>query len=163
VFGDVDKMDPVLLGELLGKMRTNLATVWRVPAVQDQQKTKRSQKRDCSMAVAKGYETAWPWRSGRCRSAGGTGRCCRWSAAILHDQINFGRELQRDSGFAEGARQAFELFAQAAAALRRDRRHAAARPGDDRRVRHLVLRRTRAPRTSAPSTRTPCWRRTSCR
>ena len=114
VFGEVTKIDPVLLGELLGKMRTNLATVWRVPAVQDQAKTKRSQ-RETLMEVARGYETALAVAQRALQKRGRHHALLSVVAAILHDQINFGRELQRDSGFAEGRKAAFELFAQAAA------------------------------------------------
>lgn len=114
VFGDVEKMDPQLLGELLGKMRTNLATKWRVPAVQDQAKTKRSQ-REMLAEVQRGYETALSVAQRALQKRGRHWALLSVVGAILHDQINFGRELQRDSGFAEGRKAAFELFAQAAA------------------------------------------------
>ena len=114
VFGDIDKMDPQLLGQLLGKMRTNLATVWRVPAVQDQQKTKRSQ-RETLMAVRDGYATALAVAQRALQKRGRHWALLSVVAAIKHDQINFGREVEHDSGFAEGRKLAFAGFAEAAA------------------------------------------------
>lgn len=114
VFGDVANLDPVLLGELLGKMRTNLATVWRRPAVQEENKTKRTQK-EMLMEVARGYETALAVAQ---RALSKRGR--HWAllvvvGSILHDQNNFAREQKRDSAFADTRKLAFEVFAQAAA------------------------------------------------
>ena len=113
VFGDVGNLDPVLLGELLGKMRTNLATIWRRPAVQEKEKTKRSQ-REMLMEVARGYETALQVAQQALQKRGRHWALLSVVAAILHDQNNFGRELQRSTNFAEARKQAFELFAQAA-------------------------------------------------
>jgi hypothetical protein len=113
VFGNVGDLDPVLLGELLGKMRTNLATIWRVPAVQEEAKTRRSQ-REMLEEVGRGYETALTVAQ---RALGKRGR--HWAllavvASIMHDQNNFSRELSRDSDFAQQRQRAFELFADAA-------------------------------------------------
>jgi hypothetical protein len=114
VFGDVSKLDPVLLGELLGKMRTNLATRWRVPAVQEQAKTKRSQK-ETLMEVARGYATALTVAQRALEKSGTHWALLVVVASILHDQNNFAKELATDAGFAEARKNAFTLFAQAAA------------------------------------------------
>lgn len=113
VFGDVAALDPVLLGELLGKMRTNLATIWRVPAVQEQQKTKRSQ-RETLQEVARGYETALAVAKRALEKRGRHWALLAVVGSILHDQNNFARELQRSTDFAAVRRDAFDLFAQAA-------------------------------------------------
>lgn len=113
VFGDVGALDPVLLGELLGKMRTNLATIWRLPAVQEREKTRRS-LRETLEEVARGYETALQVAQQALRQRGQHWALLAVVASILHDQNNFSRELQRDSNFAEVRKNAFELFAAAA-------------------------------------------------
>jgi hypothetical protein len=114
VFGDVSSLDPVLLGELLGKMRTNLATVWRRPAVQEQEKTKRTQ-REMLEEVARGYGTALTVAQKALLKRGRHWALLAVVGSILHDQNNFSKELQRNSNFAETRKGAFELFAQGAA------------------------------------------------
>lgn len=114
VFGSVDKLDPRLLGELLGRMRTNLATVWRKPSVQEENKTKRSQ-REMLEEVMKGYGTALNVAQQALTRRGPHWALLTVVGSILHDQNNFAKELQRDSNFAETRKGAFELFAQAAA------------------------------------------------
>jgi len=114
VFGDVGELDPVLLGELLGKMRTNLATIWRVPAVQEREKTRRNQ-REMLEEVGRGYATALQIAQQALQERGQHWALLVVVASILHDQNNFSRELQRDSNFAEVRKGAFELFAAAAA------------------------------------------------
>lgn len=113
VFGDVATLDPVLLGTLLGNMRTNLATVWRRPDVQEQNKTKRSQK-ETLLEVARGYETALQVAQRALEKRGPHWALLTVVAAILHDQNNFSKELGGNSNFAEARKKAFELFAQAA-------------------------------------------------
>ena len=113
VFGDVTSIDPVLLGELLGKMRTNLATVWRRPAVQDQQKTKRTQK-EMLQEVQNGYDTALAVARRALQKRGRHWALLSVVAAILHDQNNFAKEVAHSSDFADKRKAAFELFAQAA-------------------------------------------------
>ncbi|MEZ6035858.1 MAG: hypothetical protein R3F29_00155 [Planctomycetota bacterium] len=109
VFGDISELDPVLLGELLGKMRTNLATIWRRPDVQDAAKTKRSQK-EMLEEVARGYDTALEIAQQAAQARGDHWALIDVVAAILHDRNNFSRELQRDSKFSEVRKMAFELF-----------------------------------------------------
>ncbi|MCU0862156.1 MAG: hypothetical protein MUC36_00055 [Planctomycetes bacterium] len=114
VFGDVDQLDPVLLGDLLGKMRTNLATVWRRPDVQEQQKTRRNQKQMIEQ-VGKGYETAITVAQGALQARGPHWALLSVMASLLHDANNFAREQQRSTMFAEARKQAFALFAEGAA------------------------------------------------
>jgi hypothetical protein len=113
VFGDVADLDPVLLGELLGKMRTNLATVWRRPDVQEAAKTKRSQ-RETLLEVAKGYDTALEVARRALDKRGPHWALLVVVASILHDRNNFARELGPSSDFAETRKAAFRLFDQAA-------------------------------------------------
>ncbi|MBL9077355.1 MAG: hypothetical protein JNL08_07625 [Planctomycetes bacterium] len=113
VFGDVAELDPVLLGELLGTMRTNLATVWRRPDVQEDAKTKRSQ-RETLLEVAQGYDTALEIAQRALQERGRHWALLTVVGSILHDRNNFARELGRSSDFAGARKAAFELFAQAA-------------------------------------------------
>jgi hypothetical protein len=113
VFGDVADLDPVLLGELLGTMRTNLATVWRRPDVQEDAKTKRSQ-RETLLEVAKGYDTALEIAKRALEKRGAHWALLSVVASILHDRNNFSRDLGRSSDFADARKMAFELFDQAA-------------------------------------------------
>lgn len=115
VFGDVAKIDPVLLSELLGRMRTNLATVWKRPDVQENQKTKRSQK-ELLEAVRAGYQTALEIAEQAMGRRGKHWALMAVSASLLHDANNFGKEQSRSSQFAEARRAAFLLFDQAAQA-----------------------------------------------
>ena len=96
VFGDVAELEPVLLGELLSKMRANLATVWRVPAVQERGKTKRTDK-EMLAQVAKGYETALTVAREVMDRKGEHWALLSLTAAILHDKNNFAKEQKRDS------------------------------------------------------------------
>ena len=113
VFGDVAELDPRLLGQLLGGMRSNLATVWRRPDVQEENKTRRTQKETLE-EVARGYATA---RTIAEEAVDARGR--HWSllaalATIKHDENNFAKERKRDSKFSGERKKAFELFAEGA-------------------------------------------------
>ncbi len=114
VFGGVENLEPELLGELLAKMRANLATVWRVPAVQEDKKTGRREK-EIMAEVMRGYATALTVARDVMTKKGEHWALLALTAAILHDQNNFSSEQKRDSGFAEARKYAFELFEQAAA------------------------------------------------
>lgn len=113
VFGDVSQLDPVLLATLIGTMRTNLATIWRMPAVQEEQQTKRSQK-EMLEEVARGYATALKIAQDALVARGRHWALLGAVATILHDQNNFAKELKRDSGFSETRQAAFDLFAEGA-------------------------------------------------
>src|SRR5690606_18838551 len=113
VFGDIRELDPVVLGDLIGRMRTNLATVWRKPAVQEEAKTRRSQKQMLEQ-VALGYQTALTLAQESLLSKGRHWALLTAVATLLHDQNNFSMEMQRSSNFAEVRKGAFELFEEAA-------------------------------------------------
>jgi hypothetical protein len=113
VFGDIDELDPVVLGELIGKMRTNLATVWRVPAVQEKAKTRRSQQ-EMLEEVQRGYATALTLAEKSLKSRGRHWALLSAVATLMHDKNNFSMELKRNSDFADIRKSAFELFAEAA-------------------------------------------------
>jgi len=114
VFGNLGAIDPVLLGTLLGTMRTNLATIWRRPAVQEENKTKRSQ-REMLEEVARGYQTALEVAQAALQKRGPHWALMAVVASILHDRNNFERDLGRNSQFSDVRQKAFQLFAAAAA------------------------------------------------
>ncbi|MBL8753423.1 MAG: hypothetical protein JNK15_08995 [Planctomycetes bacterium] len=113
VFGDVGKLDPVLLGELLGKMRTNLATIWRRPSVQEEEKTRRSQ-REMLEEVMKGYQTALTVAQRATQKRGDHWALLVVVGSLMHDMNNFAKELKRDAKFADARKTAFAVFADAA-------------------------------------------------
>lgn len=113
VFGDISELDPIVLGQLIGRMRMNLATVWRTPAVQQQAKTRRSQK-EMMQEVANGYATALKLAQDSLVSRGRHWSLLTAVATLLHDQNNFKKEVMPDSSFSEVRKGAFELLAEAA-------------------------------------------------
>lgn len=113
VFGDTSGLSPMLLSNLLGKMRTNLATLWRVPAVQEANKTRRSQKQMLA-EVARGYDVALTIAESAHENSGGHWALEAAVAAILHDKNNFAKEQKRSSDFAENRKAAFYKFEDAA-------------------------------------------------
>ncbi|MFN3243878.1 MAG: hypothetical protein ACE37K_20395 [Planctomycetota bacterium] len=113
VFGEISELDPIVLGQLIGRMRMNLATVWRTPSVQQQAKTRRSQK-EMMQEVANGYATALKLAQDSLISRGRHWSLLTAVATLLHDQNNFKKEIMPDSSFSEVRKGAFELLAEAA-------------------------------------------------
>ena len=113
VFGDIQELDPVVLGNLIGRMRTNLATVWRTPAVQKNAKTRRSQKQMLEQ-VKQGYQTALTLAQESLVSKGRHWALLTAVATLQHDQNNFSMEMKRNSDFADIRKKSFELFEEAA-------------------------------------------------
>ncbi len=113
VFGDLGQLDPVMLSELLGSMRTNLATTWRRPDVQEEAKTRRSQQ-DIALEVTRGYATALVVAEKAMQNRERHWALLSAQGALLHDLNNFQNELQRSTDFADKRRAAFALFEQAA-------------------------------------------------
>jgi len=113
VFGEIASLDPVVLGELIGRMRMNLATIWRTPAVQQQAKTRRSQK-EMLAEVARGYATAITLARDSLSTRGRHWSLLTALATLLHDQNNFKKEAMPDSSFSEVRKGAFELLEEAA-------------------------------------------------
>ena len=113
VFGDIRELDPVVLGNLIGRMRTNLATVWRKPSVQKDAKTRRSQKQMLEQ-VKQGYQTALTLAQESLQSKGRHWALLTAVATLQHDQNNFSMEMKRNSDFADLRKMSFELFEEAA-------------------------------------------------
>ncbi len=113
VFGSLASMQPETLAALVQRMRTNLGSVWRVPKVQQDANTKRTDK-DIQAEILRGYSTAldalepalfahpehWGLRLAH--------------AAVLFDEATYQNSLLKDSSFTAKRDAAFDEFQQAA-------------------------------------------------
>ena len=113
VFGSFDSLKPLTLAELIQQMRGNLVGVWRQPAEQEKNKTKRREK-DIRAEVLRGYDVA--------RAVIDRGLVQypdHWAlvlarATIQHDENNYRQEIERSSEFAPRRQKAFAEFRRAA-------------------------------------------------
>ena len=117
VFGSLENLDPKAIAEMAQKMRANLVGVWREPATQQQNKTRRKQK-DIELEVLGGYHTARQVIEDAL-----TKHPDEWSlhaalAALAHDEINYAQKIAKSSEFAArrsaalaGLQRAAELYA----------------------------------------------------
>jgi hypothetical protein len=94
-------------------MRANLASVWRAPAVQDQNKTKRREK-DIRAEVVRGYAVARKVLADAMAKHPDRWRLVLAEAALLHDENNYKHEAELSTDFAPTRKQAFGLFRRAA-------------------------------------------------
>ncbi len=113
VFGELDAIEPQTLAKLVQQMRSNLVSVWRQPAVQEQNKTKRRQK-DLQQEVLRGYSVA---REVIAQAL--TRHPDEWAlhvadAALAHDENDFRQEAQKSSEFAPRRLAALQQFVEAA-------------------------------------------------
>ncbi len=114
VFGPLGSLKPRTLAGLAQQMRSNLAGLWRVPAEQERNKTKRK-KKDIEAEVLRGYEVA------RQTIADGLSKFPdHWAllaakASLTHDEVNYRQELAKASNFSAKRGEAFALFQKAAA------------------------------------------------
>jgi hypothetical protein len=114
VLGPLGGVQPKTLAALADQMRTNLAGLWKEPANQERNKTKRK-KKDIEAEVVRGYEVA------QAVVTDGLGKFPdHWAlltarAALLHDEINFRQELNKSSDFSARRSEAFAVFRKAAA------------------------------------------------
>ncbi|MCH8044017.1 MAG: hypothetical protein IID44_09900 [Planctomycetes bacterium] len=113
VFGSLDDLDPRTLAELVQQMRANLVGLWRVPAVQKQNKTKRKQ-RDIQAEVFRGYQVARSVVAGALKKHPNHWALHLARAAIEHDENNYRKEIKADSGFSKRHGDAFASFQNAA-------------------------------------------------
>ncbi len=113
VFGGFDSLRPLTVAELIQQMRGNLVGVWRQPAEQEKNKTKRREK-DIRAEVLRGYDTA--------RAVIDRGLVKypdHWAlvlarATIMHDENNYRQEIERSAEFAPRRTKAFAEFRRAA-------------------------------------------------
>ncbi|MSR39815.1 MAG: hypothetical protein EXS02_13380 [Planctomycetes bacterium] len=115
VFGSLQELKPATLAALVAQMRGNLATVWRLPATQEKQKTKRKQK-DIEQEVLRGYEVAQAVVDESLQKHDTSWLLLLARAALRHDENEFRRELGNDAKFSQRRLAAFDDFAAAATA-----------------------------------------------
>lgn len=113
IFGSLSELEPKTLAALMQQMRSNLATIWRDPAEQEDKKTNRRQK-DIQAEVLRGYELARATVDAALRDHAASWELVLARAALEHDENNYRQELARDSAFAGRRAEAFASFAEAA-------------------------------------------------
>ncbi|MBL8857732.1 MAG: hypothetical protein JNL28_04390 [Planctomycetes bacterium] len=113
IFGALDQLEPAMLAALLERMRANLATVWRDPAVQEDKKTKRRQK-DIEAEVVGGYERGSAVIAAAVAQHPDSWRLLLVEAAFAHDGNDYRQSLQKEPEYAARRAAAFELFRRAA-------------------------------------------------
>ncbi|MEZ6065602.1 MAG: hypothetical protein R3B90_07785 [Planctomycetaceae bacterium] len=115
MFGGVDQLEPELLAQLLTQMRANLGGVWRLPAVQEQAKTKRRQE-DIQTEVLKGYDAALQTAMRGVEQHPDDWRLIVALAALQLDLTTYKNQLAPSSDFADERLTTMQLFEAAAKA-----------------------------------------------
>lgn len=115
VFGDAQGIEPQALSILLTQMRSNLATIWRSPQVQQNSQTNR-RKQEIEAEVVRGYDSA----IALCTTALGqhpeNWQLIMQQGALQHDQANYRNDLARSSEFLDQRKQALSTLQDAAQA-----------------------------------------------
>jgi hypothetical protein len=113
VFGPIESLKPETLAELSQQMRANLAGLWRVPEVQQQNQTNRKQK-DIQAEVLRGYTVARTVLDDALLKHPDNWQLELAKAALEVDENNYMRELGPSSSFSEIRDQALARFRRAA-------------------------------------------------
>ena len=113
VFGPLEGMKPETLASLVQTMRTNLASVWRVPKVQQDAKTKRTDK-DIQAEILRGYNTALEALEPALKAHPDHWALRLANAACVFDQATYENTLSKGSDFTAKRNAAFIEFQQAA-------------------------------------------------
>ncbi len=113
VFGSLEDLDPETIAQLAQRMRTNLVSIWRDPAGQENAKTKRK-KKDIEAEVLRGYAVARGVVESAQMKYPEDWRLQLAKAALAHDELVYRHDLAKSSGFAAARQQAFGEFALAA-------------------------------------------------
>ncbi len=113
VFGPLGGLKPKTLAGLADQMRTNLAGLWKEPAVQQQQKTNRK-KKDIEVEVLRGYTLARDVVADGLKKFPNNWALLAAAAGLVHDEVNYRQELNKSSDFSKNRTSAFELYQKAA-------------------------------------------------
>lgn len=113
IFGPLGELDTAMLAALLERMRQNLATVWRDPALQDDKKTKRREK-DIEAEVLAGYERGFATIESALAKRPTDWRLLLAKAAFAHDENEYRAGLQKDPEYSARRKAALSTFARAA-------------------------------------------------
>lgn len=114
VFGPLGGLKPKTLAGLADQMRTNLAGLWKEPAVQEQKKTKRK-KKDIEVEVLRGYEVARGVIDDGLKKFPDHWALLAAQAGLIHDEVNYRQELNKSSDFSKVRLRAFAVYQKAAA------------------------------------------------
>ncbi|WP_435015405.1 hypothetical protein TA3x_002943 [Tundrisphaera sp. TA3] len=132
VLGRFDALKPATLAEMAQQMRTNLGGMWRAPAVQEQNKTKRKEK-DIRAEVLRGYEVARSIVDRGLQDHPGDWSLTLARAALAHDENAYRQEIDPSSAFAgrrnaalDGFREAARLYAARVGSMSEDEESSAA-------------------------------------
>lgn len=113
VFGPLESLEPKTLAALGQQMRTNLVGMWRLPATQNDAKTKRKQK-DIAAEVERGYKVAVAVVEGGLAKHPDDWSLVLARASLLHDANDYRRTISPDSKFVDRQENAFGDFQKAA-------------------------------------------------
>lgn len=113
VFGSVESLEPKTLAELAQRMRSNLMGVWRNPANQEKNGTRRK-KKDIEAEVMRGYEVARDVVEKAIEKHPDDWALHLALASLNHDENNYQRDIQPSSGFSGKRLASFDGFVKAA-------------------------------------------------
>lgn len=113
VFGPMGGLKPKTLAGLADQMRTNMAGIWREPANQEKNKTKRS-KKDIEAEVLRGYQVARSVIDDGLKKFPNHWALLAARAGLMHDELNYKQELNKSSGFSSARTEAFAVYQLAA-------------------------------------------------
>lgn len=113
VFGSLDALKPETLAALIQQMRGNLAGVWRQPAVQEKNKTRRREK-DIQAEILRGYEVARGVVEKALERGGDEWALVQARASLMLDEANFLQEIEPGPDFLPRRRNSLAEFQRAA-------------------------------------------------
>ncbi|HVL14984.1 MAG TPA: hypothetical protein VM529_20605, partial [Gemmata sp.] len=113
VFGPMGGLKPKTLAGLADQMRTNLAGLWKEPAVQQQKKTNRK-KKDIEAEVLRGYQVARGVIEDGLKKFPNNWALLAAQAGIVHDEVNYKQELAKSAAFSKHRGEAFATYKLAA-------------------------------------------------
>jgi hypothetical protein len=113
IFGPLADLDATMLAKLVEKMRVNLSSVWRDPALQKDKNTNRRQQ-DIQTEVLRGYDLAFTTVGRALEKHDESWELWLVKAAIEHDENDFRHEIAKDPEFSARRQAAFATFHKAA-------------------------------------------------
>ncbi len=114
VFGSMAGLKPKTLAGLADQMRVNMAGLWREPANQERNKTKRN-KKDIEAEVLRGYQVARKVVQDGLAKYPDHWALLAAQAGLMHDELNYRQEISKSAGFSAARDEAFAVYSKAAA------------------------------------------------
>ncbi|YCM44042.1 hypothetical protein V2O64_22290 [Verrucomicrobiaceae bacterium 227] len=113
VFGDLKKLDADTVASLIERMRINLAALWPDPKLQEEYKTKRTDK-EKDQQVLEGYEMARLVTAHACEKFPESSRLLTQLAALSYEKSNYLSGKQPQADHSSNKRAALDDLARAA-------------------------------------------------